>query len=78
MGEDMSEESKKPNKAAEIFAKLGSAKIRNPDVSGPWQCDGFACDDLHQSAVFGEQEEADQACDSVFIADNAIMKMMSS
>jgi len=78
MAKDMPEESPEPSKAAEVFAKLGSAKTQNPDVSGPWQCDGFACDELHQSAVFGAQEEADQACDSVFIADEAIIKMMNS
>ncbi len=78
MGKDIPQEPAKPSKAAEVFAKLGSVKTCNPDVSGPWQCDGFACDELHHSAVFGEQEEADQACDSVFIADEAIIKMMNS
>ncbi len=78
MVDDIPDESKEPNKAAQIFAKLGAVKTSNPDVSGPWQCDGFACDDLHHSAVFGEPEEADQACDSVYIADDAIMRMMSS
>ena len=58
--------------------EFGAAKICKPDNSGPWERDCFACDELYEFAEYGEQTEADQACDSVYIADEAIMNMMNS
>jgi len=76
MGEQMGEEiPQEPHKA---FLKFGAAKNRKPDNSGPWQRDCFACDEMHDYAVYGEEELADQVCDSVYIADEAIMNMMNS
>jgi len=75
MGEEIPQE---PNKAAKAFIKIGAAKNSKPDNSGPWQLDCFACDEMHDYAVYGEQELADQVCDSIYIADEAIMKMMNS
>jgi len=75
MGEEIPQE---PNKAAKAFSKFGAALTRKPDESGPWARDCFACDEMHHAALYGEQGEADQACDSVYIADDAIMKMINS
>jgi len=33
---------------------------------------------MHDYAVYGEEELADQVCDSVYVADEAIMNMMNS
>ena len=66
-----------PNKPSDAFSKLKATLINKPDKSGPWQIDCFACDELHEAASYGEQSEVDQACDSVFIADDAILKMIN-
>ncbi len=33
------------------------------------------CEDLRHAALYGEEVEEDQACDSVYLADDAIMRM---
>jgi len=48
------------------------------DRSGPWQRANFACDDLHFAALHGDDCMRDLACDSVYIADTIIMKMINS